>query len=95
MGIVGALFVLTAVVSHWFGRNTERLATRRCETDKAYASGYSAGVLEGRKLQHHYRFERNGASLWRYDESTGEACQAESNVTDNWIGGRCGPAIGN
>jgi len=39
--------------------------------------------------QHRYRFERNGASLWRYDESTGEACQIESNVTDNWIGGKC------
>ena len=41
------------------------------------------------QAQHRYRFERNGASLWRYDESTGESCQIESNVTDNWVGGKC------
>jgi len=40
-------------------------------------------------IQHKYRFERDGASLWRYDETTGEACQLESNVRDNWIGGHC------
>lgn len=41
------------------------------------------------QAQHRYRFERSGASLWRYDESTGESCQIESNVTDNWAGGKC------
>jgi hypothetical protein len=39
--------------------------------------------------QHLYRFERNGASLWRYDETTGESCQVTSNQTDNWMGGNC------
>jgi hypothetical protein len=41
------------------------------------------------QLQHHYRFERNGASLWRYDETTGETCQVTSNQIDNWSGGHC------
>jgi hypothetical protein len=39
--------------------------------------------------QHRYKFERDGASLWRYDEITGESCQVESNVRDRWIGGIC------
>jgi hypothetical protein len=39
--------------------------------------------------QHHYRFERNGASLWRYDETTGESCQVTSNQIDKWVGGHC------
>ena len=45
-------------------------------------------------IQHHYRFERNGASLWRFDETTGESCQITSNVSDGWVGGHC-PAIVN
>lgn len=44
-----------------------------------------------RQVEHKYRFERDGASLWRYDETTGKACQLESNVRDNWIGGHCPP----
>jgi hypothetical protein len=39
--------------------------------------------------QHNYRFERSGASLWRYDETTGESCQVTSNRIDNWAGGNC------
>jgi hypothetical protein len=42
-------------------------------------------------VEHKYRFERNGASLWRYDETTGETCQVTSNQIDKWIGGRCPP----
>jgi hypothetical protein len=40
-------------------------------------------------VEHKYRFERSGASLWRYDETTGAACQITSNHVDNWVGGRC------
>lgn len=63
-----------------------------------YRRGYSAGLQLAMKdavplpVQHHYRFERNGASLWRYDEATGESCQIESSVADAWIGGRCPPS---
>jgi hypothetical protein len=39
--------------------------------------------------EHHYRFERSGASLWRYDETTGESCQVTSNQVDKWAGGHC------
>ena len=40
-------------------------------------------------VQHKYRFERNGSSLWRYNETTGASCQVTSNITDKWVGGRC------
>lgn len=60
-----------------------------------YGEGQSAGYQLALKqapappVQHRYRFERNGASLWRFDEATGESCQVESSVADAWIGGRC------
>jgi hypothetical protein len=38
---------------------------------------------------HRYRFERYGASLWRYDETTGESCQVTSNQVDKFAGGNC------
>ncbi len=63
---------------------------------KGHTAGYRLAVEDAKAaapppVQHHYRFERNGASLWRYDDATGEACQIESNVTDAWIGGHCPP----
>jgi hypothetical protein len=93
--IIVATLILVSVGSYWLGRNAERKATPPCDTSGAYANGYAQGVVAGRKVQHHYRFERNGASLWRYDETTGEACQLESNQIDKWIGGRCPPPAEN
>jgi hypothetical protein len=81
-----ALAALSMYLSYWRG----------------WANGYGAGHTHGYQLavedakspapppvQHHYRFERDGASLWRYDEATGKSCQIESSVRDNWVGVVC------
>jgi hypothetical protein len=49
---------------------------------------YSRLYAQDKPAAHHYRFERSSASLWRYDEATGESCQVTSNQIDKWAGGR-------
>ena len=45
------------------------------------------------KPQHHYRFEMRGASTWRFDEETGEACMITSSQAEAglWATMRCPP----
>ena len=50
---------------------------------------YARMDAQDKPAAHRYRFERSGASLWRYDETTGESCQVTSNQIDKWSGGRC------
>ena len=41
--------------------------------------------------EHHYRFEMRGASTWRFDEGTGEACMITSSQAEAglWATMRC------
>ena len=80
---MAGLLVLTLFLDFRQWERTNRLQNQLDEVKKV--------VLSKPIVQHKYRFERDGASLWRYDEGTGEACQLQSNMIDKWIGGHCPP----
>jgi hypothetical protein len=64
--------------------------------DQGKADGWTAGYSDGFHaqqpvcpVQHHYKFEVNGASIYRFDLDTGESCMLQSNQIDKWSLGRC------
>jgi hypothetical protein len=34
------------------------------------------------KIDHHYRMQINGASIWRFDDATGEVCWFQLSIND-------------
>jgi hypothetical protein len=55
----------------------------------AYSEGWTKGLADGENADiaekptlHHYEFKQNGASIYRFDPDTGDACWIQISVAD-------------
>jgi hypothetical protein len=84
---IGVLLLLTLTII-----NQVQIYGLRREVEVLHVEvkdAYARLDAQAKPSEHRFRFERSGASLWRYDETTGESCQVTSNQIDKWVGGHC------
>jgi hypothetical protein len=87
MRIVGWFLVLVAINNFVWLAAYEKLNQKY----KLEVSVYATALKEPPKVQHHYHFEMRGASTWRLDEATGEACMITTSQAEEalWNSMQC------
>jgi hypothetical protein len=89
--LIGGFLVFVAINNlAWYRQYTSAMKLQAEVLRSEYMSWVKPPIP---KPQHHYRFEMRGASTWRFDEGTGEACMITGSQAEEglWATMRCPP----